>query len=162
VEQRAAGYHYDMQPHPGFGFVEYALGPGQRYAVAHEVEIRSARRNAGLMPDNVPIVLIHGTHDDNVDIRHSVELYARLLACGKQAQFYAIAGGNHGLGGAEAEDENTRDKATHKYAAAVFAATRRASAAVWPAAPTVIPVTGGRYEVCFAEAGATLRHVAES
>jgi predicted esterase len=160
AEQSAAGFHYDMQRHPGSGFVEYALGAGQHYAEAHEVEIRSARRNAALMPDGVPIVLIHGTRDDNVDIRHSVELYARLLACGKQARFYAIAGGDHGLGGAEAEDENTRDKATGKYAAAVFAATRPTDGA-WPTAPTIIPVTAGRYEVCFAEAGATLRYVAD-
>ena len=43
------------------------------------------------MPSNVPITIIHGTRDDNVDIRHAVGLYARLLAHGKTVSFAAIA-----------------------------------------------------------------------
>src|SRR5205085_1312899 len=80
-EQMAALYHWDLKNYPGHGFVEYALGPGRTYP-PHEAEIRSSRGNAHLMPSGVPIVLIHGTRDDNVDIRHATDLYGRLLANG--------------------------------------------------------------------------------
>jgi predicted esterase len=159
-EQIADCYHYDYStPNvpPCTGMVEHSLGPGGRFSEP-EVQIRSPRTNAHLVPDGVPIVLIHGTHDDNADIRHSVELYARLLACGKQARFYAIAHGDHSLAGAEDPEADSRAKATVKYAADVLASARRLGTEVWPAAPTVIPVTGGRYEVRFAEAGATLQY----
>ena len=63
------------------------------------------------------------------------------------------------LAGAEAEDESTRAAATIKHAGCVPQAARGPDAARWPAAPTIIPVTGGHYEVRFGERGATLRHV---
>jgi dipeptidyl aminopeptidase/acylaminoacyl peptidase len=108
------------------------------------------------MPANVPIALIHGTRDDNVDIRHAVELYARLLAHGKQVRFAAIANGNHGLAGAESEDEDSRFKATLKYASDLFAVHRDDAAGKWPLETTTIPVTGGRYEVRFQNDAASL------
>ena len=43
-----------------------------------------------------------------------LRLFARLLAHGKQTRFAAIANGNHGLTGAESEDEDSRFKATLK------------------------------------------------
>ncbi|MGH2559278.1 MAG: alpha/beta hydrolase family protein [Thermomicrobiales bacterium] len=161
-QQWEAGYAFDIVQRPGFGFVEYALGPGRDYPEQHEVEIRSPRRNAALMPAGAPIAVIHGTRDDNVDIRHAVELYARLLALGKSARFAAIANGDHGLTGAEAADEDSRFKATQKYASDLFALTREANGEPWPTQSTVIPVTGGRYEVHFEREGAALRFDADT
>ncbi len=153
-EQMEAGFSFDVKAYPGFGFVEYALGPGQEFPAQHEIDIRSPRRNAGLMPDDVPIVIIHGTRDDNVDIRHAVELYARLLATGKSARFVAIANGDHGLAGAEADHESSRLKATLKYAADCFG-HRRDPCGDWPP-ESIVPVTGGAYRIGFGEEGATL------
>jgi dipeptidyl aminopeptidase/acylaminoacyl peptidase len=155
VEATADFYHWDIAVYPGLGFVEYAFGRGATLP-QRETQIRSPRRNARLMPDGVPIILIHGTHDDNVDIRHSVGLYARLLACGKLARFYAISNGDHGLAGAEADDENSRHNATLKYAADVLGLTQRPLPGVWPAHPTTIVVDGGRFEVHFGDEGPSL------
>ncbi len=122
----------------------------------HEIDIRSPRQNAHLMPSDVPIALIHGTRDDNVDIRHAVELYARLLAHGKQVRFAAIAHGNHGLAGAESEDEDSRFNATLKYAADLFSVHRDVAGDGWPFETTTIPVSGGHYEVRFQNDAASL------
>ena len=147
--QQEDGYAFDMVPYPGMGFIEYALGADAPVWPQHEIDIRSPRQNAHLMPSDVPIALIHGTRDDNVDIRHAVELYARLLAHGKQARFAAIAKGNHGLAGAESDDEDSRFKATLKHASDLFSVHRVAAGGKWPLETTTIPVTRGRYEVRF-------------
>jgi len=107
------------------------------------------------MPGDVPIEIIHGTVDDNVDIRHAVELYARLRAQDKRVAFHAIANGDHGLGGAESDDENTRLKATLKHAR--HALTRvRSTPGTWPD-EVVVSVTGGTYRIGYPTEGATLR-----
>lgn len=156
----AGGYRYDVVHYPGYGFVEYALGLGETFPAEHEFDIRNSIRNAHLIPAGIPIALIHGTVDDNVDIRHAVELYARLLTHGRDARLFAIAGGDHGLGGAENPDLDTRAKATLRFASAILAG-RRTEPARLPAAPTVIPVTGGSYEVRFAEEGPSLVFIAD-
>ena len=156
ARQQEDGYAFDMVPYPGQGFIEYALGTDAPDWPQHEIDIRSPRQNAQLMPSDVPIVLIHGTRDDNVDIRHAVELYARLLAQGKQTRFAAIASGNHGLAGAESEDEDSRFKATLKYAADLFVARRDDAVRDRPLETTTIPVTGGLYEVRFQHEPASL------
>jgi predicted esterase len=158
AEQQSGGYTWDLKLRPGVGFVEYALGPGNSFSEA-EVQIRSPLMNAALIPADVPVTLVHGTADDNVDIRHSVEFFARLLALGKRARFFAIAGGNHGLAGAEAPNERTRAAATFKYAAGLLAGARLDSG-VWPTTPTTIPVAGGAYEVRFPLDGPTLQFAA--
>jgi hypothetical protein len=43
----------------------------------------------------------------------------------------------------------------------VLQAARRPGAARWPAAPPIVPVTGGHHEVRFGEHGATLRHISQ-
>jgi hypothetical protein len=159
AQQVAAGFAFDVVHYPGYGFVEYALGPEQSYPEQHEFDIRSPWRNAGAMPSNTPITLIHGTKDDNVDIRHAVELYARLLALGKRVRFAAIAGGDHGLAGAEAPDEGSRYQATLKYAAPELRARRESEGDSWPL-ETAIDVSGGQYRVCYGPEGATLSFVA--
>ena len=157
--QREHGYAFDLVPYPGLGFIEYALGADAQAWLQHEIDIRSPRQNAHLMPSDVPIALIHGTRDDNVDIRHAVELYARLMAHGKQVRFAAIANGNHGLAGAESEDEESRFKATLKYASNLFSMHRTNAAGNWPFETTTIPVTGGRYEVRFQDEPASLHFI---
>lgn len=148
------GFAYDCRQYPGVGFHEYTRDPTDWFTEQHEFEIRSPLRHAHLMPPDVPIALIHGTLDDNVDIRHAVELYARLLAHGKETRFVPISLGNHLLAGAEAEDENTRLKASMKHARDLFS-RRRATPGVWPR-ETEIPVTGGCYRVTFGNEGAAL------
>jgi predicted esterase len=155
----AGGFVWDCRNYPGYGFVEYALGEGQTFADEHEFDIRNTTRNAHLISATTPVAIIHGTVDDNVDIRHAVELYARLSAHGKSVSFHAIANGDHGLGGAEAPDENTRLKATLKHADACLH-DRRATRGTWPVS-TLIPVTDGHYEVFTTPAGPTLRFTSE-
>ena len=43
-----------------------------------------------------PFFIIHGTKDRMVNTRQSAELYERLLACGKEAEFYLLGGADHG------------------------------------------------------------------
>ncbi len=148
------GFIWDVRNHPGLGFVEYALGPGLTWDEPHEYDIRSAIRNAHLMPAGVPIEIVHGTVDDNVDIRHAVELYARLRAHDKLVAFHAVANGDHGLGGAEAHDENSRMKATLKHASRALTHVR-STPGTWPDAVT-IPVTGGTYRITYPLEGGTL------
>jgi predicted esterase len=156
----AGGYAYDMVHYPGYGFVDYALGQGKTYLHQHQLDIRDSIRNAHLMPDGVPIVLIHGTRDDNVDIRHAVELHARLSNHGKDSRFFAIAEGDHGLFGAENPALASRAKCTLLFASGVLSG-RREQPGTLLATPTAIPVTGGIYEVSLDEGGPSLRFVEE-
>jgi len=45
----------------------------------------------------VPVVLLHGTHDRNVDHRHSVWMAEALKAAGKPHEFISLDRGDHGL-----------------------------------------------------------------
>jgi pimeloyl-ACP methyl ester carboxylesterase len=156
--QVAGGFAWDVRNYPGMGFVEYALGPGTTFDCEREFDIRNTVRNAHLISGNVPVAIIHGTVDDNVDIRHAVELHARMRALGKRSTFVPIPNGDHGLGGAELEDENSRLKATLKHASHLLSG-RRHSPGTWK--PDVhIPVTGGEFRVCHSSAGPSLNFVA--
>lgn len=155
AEGLAQGFALDLQSDPGLGFVECALGAGQRFAPAEE-DIRNPYRNAALMPENVPIIIIHGTADRCVDVRHSVSLYARLLGLSRPVQFFAIENGDHGLAGAARADEDSRLKATFKYAGPALRSARRKGVELYPAAPVRIPVRGGIFEVVYPKAGAAL------
>jgi predicted esterase len=153
--QIEGGFTWDVRKYSGMGFVEYALGAGETFTHEHEFDIRNTVRNAHLVSAGVQIALIHGTVDDNVDIRHAVEFYARLRAHDRDASLFAIANGDHGLGGAEAEDENSRLKATFKHAQRHLRA-RAANPAHW-SDRTEIPVTDGLYSVEMTALGPTLR-----
>ena len=153
-QQVAGGFTWDVKNKPGMGFVEYALGEGQSFDTKREFDIRNTVRNAHLIANDVPIAIIHGTVDDNVDIRHAVELYARLSAHGKTVSFHAVAGGDHGLAGAEGSDENTRRKATLKHASGLLS-QRRLAPGNWNNRVS-IPVTGGSYSIICETAGPTL------
>lgn len=159
AQSMAAGFH-DLSARPGCGFVECALGAGETFAPAEE-DIRNPLRNAGLMPAATPVILIHGTHDETVDIRHSVWLYARLLGLGRPVRFYAVEGGDHGLVWATFEDENSRLKATLKYAADALREARRPDAYAVPGAPVRIAVRGGTYRVDYPPDGPVLRWMAD-
>lgn len=112
---RHGGYALDVHSADGalIGFEEYALGTQQQFTAA-EREIRSPVLHTMLMPNDIPIHLIHGVNDTCCDIRHSTRLYSLLRRDGKTAFFHPVTGGEHGLGGAAA-DEDTRLKATLKY-----------------------------------------------
>jgi len=149
------GYSLDIRTKPGYGFVESALGLGRSFSPA-EADIRNPLRNAELMPPEVPVVLIHGTHDETVDIRHSVAMYARLQGLNRPVQFYAIENGDHGLALATFSDIDTRAKATFKYVGPALHSSRREGVHLQPAEPVRIPVTGGNFEVAYPDAGPTL------
>jgi predicted esterase len=145
-QSMAEGYALDLRANPGKGFVEAALGDGGAFSPAEE-DIRNPVRNAELMPPEVPVVLIHGTHDDVVDIRHSVAMYARLLGLHRPAHFYAVENGDHGLALATFKDEDSRLKATFKYVGETFRTARRDGVELLPAEPAVILVRGGAFRV---------------
>lgn len=142
----AEGYALDLRAHPERGFVEAALGDGGTFSPPEE-DIRNPVRNAELMPAEVPVILIHGTHDDVVDIRHSVAMYARLLGLHRPAQFYAVENGDHGLALATFKDEDSRLKATFKYVGDTFRTARRNNVTIFPDESVLIPVRGGVFEV---------------
>ena len=158
AETQALGFGMDLRATPGCGFAECALGMGKTFDPAEE-DIRSPVRNAALMPEGVPIVLIHGTRDEIVDIKHSVFLYARLLGLRRPARFYAVENGDHGLVWATFSDENSRLKATIKYASDDLRNARRRGVTVKPPAPVRIPVRGGTFEVTYPDSGPVLRWI---
>ena len=155
------GFALDLRNSPSDGFVEAALGPGQTFAPAEE-DIRNPLRNAELMPPEVPVVLIHGTNDETVDIRHSVAMYARLLGLHSPVQFYAVENGDHGLALATFKDEDSRLKATFKYVGPAFRSARREGVQLIPSKPVRIPVRGGTFEVSYREVGPTLDWIVQS
>lgn len=153
AQSKAGGYSLDLvaQAANQVSFVETALGVGNVFE-AHEEDIRSPHRNAELMPPTVPVILIHGTNDTTVDIRHSVAMYARLKGLGRPVEFYAIENGDHGLVWSTFKDEDTRLKATIKYAGHVLKTARRPDAILVPDGPVKIPVRGGLFEVTYGHA----------
>jgi len=157
-QKLAQGFSMDQAATNG-SFIHSACGPGQAFSSAEE-DIRNPYRNAALMPEDVPIILLHGTHDDVVDIKHSVFLYARLLGLKRPVQFYVIEGGDHGLVWATFQDEDSRLKATLKYAGDALHTARREGVTLHPATPVRIPVRGGIYEVSYPEEGPTLQWIA--
>jgi hypothetical protein len=60
------------------------------------------------------------------------------------------------LAGAESEDEDSRFKATQKYASDLFSVHRDVAVGGWPTESTTIPVSGGHYEVRFRHEPASL------
>jgi len=161
AQTKAAGFSMDLCASPGYGFMDCALGLGKTFPPAEE-DIRSPIRNAALMPECVPIILMHGTHDDIVDIKHSVFMYARLLGLKRRAQFYAVEHGDHGLVWATFKDEDSRMKATCKYAGDALRDARRTDVCMTPATPIRIPVRGGVFEVSYPGDGPTLQWRADT
>ena len=161
AESQAQGFSMDLRAKPGIGFVECALGAGENFLPA-EADIRSPYRNAALMPAEVPVVLLHGTNDELVDLRHSVMLYARLHGLGRAVKFYAIENGDHWMQGATRNDEASAYHAVLKYCDADLRSVRRRDATLRPAAPVRIPVRGGVFEVTYPVAGPTLTWQADT
>ena len=155
ADAQSMGFGMDLRATPGRGFIECALGPGNTFVPAEE-DIRNPWRNAALMPPGVPVFLIHGTQDETVDIKHSVFMYARLLGLGRPARFYAIENGNHALVWSTFKDEDSRLKATLKYAGDSLLSARRPDATLRPSGPVRIPVRGGAFEVSYPDDGPTL------
>jgi len=160
-EGQQAGFALDLRNNPGTGFTEAALGPGAVFSPA-EADIRNPLLNAALMPPDVPVVLIHGTNDETVDIRHSVAMYARLLGLHRPVQFYAVENGDHGLALATFKDEDSRLKATFKYVGPAFRSARRHGVELIPSQPVYIPVRGGTFEVSYPQARPTLGWVPQT
>ena len=105
-----AGYTTD----PAGGWQAMALGPGKSYTVP-EYQLRSPQHYADLF--NAPIIILHGDDDDVVSVQHAHDMAAALTDAGKQVSLHLIAGGNHGFGSATDHTEDSRYKATNKYAA---------------------------------------------
>jgi predicted esterase len=150
---RELGFGFDLHANgTGIGFAECALGEGNVFTPAEE-DIRNPWKNAALMPSQTPIIIIHGTMDTTVDIKHSVFLQARLLGLGYPAAFYPIENGDHGLQSAAFPDENSRLKATQKYATPAIQSSLRPGVDLFPSRPTRIAVRGGSFTVSFPNSG---------
>ena len=155
ADSQALGFSLDLRAKPGMGFVESALGKGESFPPA-EADIRNPYRNAALLPPEVPVVLLHGTNDELVDIRHSVLLYARLQGLRRPVQFYAIENGDHWMQGATHKDEDSAYQAVLKYCSAALRTAHRAGVKLLPAGPVRISVRGGAFEVTYSAVGPTL------
>jgi predicted esterase len=152
-QARDLGFSMDLKADGmGLGFIDCALGQGNSYSPAEE-DIRNPWKNAALMSPRTPIIIFHGTMDDTVDIKHSVFLHARLLGLGHPVAFYPIENGDHGLANASFQDENSRLKATLKYAASALQTSHRADVDLFPAQSTRIHVRGGSFSVSFPDSG---------
>lgn len=158
-QSREMGFGLELQANGnGLGFIECALGEGNSFTPAEE-DIRNPWKNAALMPPQTPVIIIHGTMDDTVDIKHSVFLQARLLGVGHPTAFYPIENGDHGLSNASFQDENSRLKATLKYAGAALQTSRRTGVDLFPSQPTRIPVRDGSFTVSFQKSGPFLAYL---
>ena len=155
ADAHAQGFSMDLRANPDIGFVESALGKGESFPAA-EADIRNPYRNAALLPAEVPVVLIHGTNDELVDVRHSVMLYARLQGMRRSVQFYAIENGDHWMRGATRKDEESAYQAVLKYCGDALRTVRRPGAALLPSTPVHIPVRGGTFVVTYSAEGPTL------
>lgn len=162
AQAQAAGCNMDLRNRPGLGFAECALGEGQAFPPDEE-DIRNPVRNAALMPREAPVILIHGTADETVDVKHSVLFCARLLGLGRDVRFFPVEGGDHGLVWATFADVDSRLKATFKYAGDTLRTARRPTATLWPDRSVLIPVRGGLYAVHYTEGdGPRLERVAST
>lgn len=158
AQLRAWGFGFELRTNKdGWGFVECALGATHATLPPAEEDIRSPYRNAALISPHTPIHLIHGTHDDCVDIKHTVFFYARLLGLNRPVRFHAIDGGDHSLQTAHCPELNSRYKATLKYAGDDLLNARRSNVDLFPTDPTLIPVRGGQYAIHFPSTGPELR-----
>ncbi|MCC6704374.1 MAG: alpha/beta fold hydrolase [Thermomicrobiales bacterium] len=155
INKQEEGFAWDLRGYGGQTLWELTRDPADQHVPEHEFDIRNLLLHAARFPDGVPVALIHGTHDDIVDIRHATELTAKLRMLGKRADLVPIYRGNHLLNTAPAQDENSRVKACVKYTPHLFT-HRRPESGRWPR-ETVIPVTGGTYRVTFGHEGATLQ-----
>lgn len=110
---------YEADPPQGW---EGQILSGKTYTTA-EYDIRDAQYSAAhLKPTTV--FLFHGDDDGVVDIQHSIDMHAALLAASVPVTFTTIAGGDHNFVGA-ANDENSRHLVTQKYLSNAFATMTR-------------------------------------
>ncbi|MFH1009550.1 MAG: prolyl oligopeptidase family serine peptidase [Candidatus Latescibacterota bacterium] len=136
------------------GFVELVLGPNVAFSDA-ELDLRNVQKLARLVPDEVAYHLIHGTRDDAADMRHTTVLYTEMVRAGRRPHLHLIEEGEHSLAGA-AQDEDTRLKATLKYASMVLDRKRPSDCTDFDARMQVeIPVSGGTYVVDYASGAKT-------
>lgn len=154
AQSREHGFSRDLTARPGFGFVDCALGLEQTFSPAEE-DIRNPFRNAELMPAHTPVVLMHSTHDEVVDVKHSVTLYARLLSLRRPVQFHPVEYGDHGLVWQTFQEE-THAAAILQSATEMLYTTHRPDATLYPAQPVSIPVRDGVFTVTFSVEGPTL------
>jgi acetyl esterase/lipase len=95
------------------GWQAKALGDKNVYT-PDEWQIRSPQYHAAFY--KAKTYIFHGNADEVVDVQHAIDMYQILLDAGKEAVLKIIESGNHAFGGAVDETENTRQKATDKYA----------------------------------------------
>ena len=130
------------------GFEELALGKGQCFSEA-ERDLRNVQRHARLVPEDVEYCLIHGTSDQAVDMRHTLALYTGMVRANRRPHLHLIEEGQHSLDGA-APDEDTRLKATLKYASSLFDRVRPSEETDFDTGGRIeIPVSGGKFIVDF-------------
>jgi predicted esterase len=103
------GYEAD----PAGGWETFMLGSTRKYTT-EEWDIRDAQYLAPYLT-GLPVFLIHGDRDPLVDVQHSTDMHAALVAAGGQVTFVTVKGGDHDLKGALDPTENSRFKATQKY-----------------------------------------------
>jgi len=108
-DRRLRGYEAD----PTGGWETFVLGSTRKYTT-EEWDIRDAQYLAAYLK-GLPVFLIHGDLDPVVDVQHSKDLHAALVAAGGQVTFVTVKGGDHDLKGALDPTENSRFKATQKY-----------------------------------------------
>jgi len=103
---------YDEGKRTG-GWQQTALGPGKKYS-RPEWQIRDAQYHAKYF--NTKVYIFHGDNDPVVVVQHGIDMAEALRKAGKEVVLKVIKGGDHFFRGAADPTENTRKKATEKYA----------------------------------------------
>ena len=104
-----AGYTTD----PAGGWQAVALGAGRSYTVA-EYQVRNPQYHTRLL--DTRIAVLHGDSDEVVSVRHACDMVEALRRSGKDVSLDIIEGGSHTFQGAADASEDSRFKATNKYA----------------------------------------------
>jgi len=105
VDVQEGGYRNDPKPRSGaefkldadlgWGWEGTALGADKHFSPA-EWDIRDCQRPQHVAAVGCPLVLIHGSRDEVVDVRHSIDMARAMIDAGKRVSLHVVDGGDHG------------------------------------------------------------------
>jgi hypothetical protein len=144
----------DLRAYPGEIISTCARDWNAGEAPQRDSEIQTLLREADSFPDDVPVAIVHSTHVYTVDLRHTVDLVARIRSLGTFAPLTPIHVGNHLRATAALADKRSHVETSIRYCSG-FYGHRRPTPGRWQET-SVIPATGGHACVHFDAAGASL------
>ena len=90
-----SGTEFKLDADLGWGWEGTALGKDKHFTPA-EWDIRDCQRPQHVSVVRCPVVLVHGSRDEVVDVRHSLDMAKALIDAGKRVSLHLVDGGDHG------------------------------------------------------------------